>query len=244
MNRNEMRNRKSSVKETAGFSIFELVIAMTITLFLMGMASALIASAFSTRRRQDQHTDALADVQRGLNIMSREIAISGFNLSNNGIVIGDSDGSSIRIRANLNKYDTSASMTARSGISVAGEDKGEDVKYFLNDAGFTKYLVRYDRYAQQIPQDQTTSVLANRINDIRFHYFAQRVTYNTTNCDISNPSQPELATTNLTQATYVVIGLCVRLDAFGAPGTSGYQPAKNVLLVSDVALRRANLRTY
>ena len=244
MNRNDMKNRKSFARENAGFSIFELVIAMAITLFLMGMASALIASAFSTRRRQDEHTDALADVQRGLNIMSREIAISGFNLSNNGIVAGDSDATSIRIRANLNKYDTSVSTAARSGIGVVGEDRNEDVKYFINDAGFTRYLVRHDRYAQQIPIDQRTTVLANRISDIRFHYFAQRVTYTTANCDISNPSQAELATTNLAQATYVVIASCVRLEAFGTPGSSNYQPAKTVLLVSDVALRRANLRTY
>jgi prepilin-type N-terminal cleavage/methylation domain-containing protein len=242
-NRNEM-NKQPLLAKDAGFSLFELIIAMTITLVLMGLASALIASAFSVRKREDQHTDALADVQRGLNIMSREIAISGFNLSNNGIVTGDSDATSIRIRANLNKYDTSVSEQARSGIGLESEDKGEDIKYFLNDAGFTKYLVRYDRYASQSPEDQRTSVLANRIDSLRIHYFDRKVTYTTTDCDISNPSQAELATTDLAQAKYVVIGACVRLEALGTPGRSGYQPAQSVLLVSDVALRRANLRTY
>src|SRR6266496_6346106 len=181
--RKEMNNRQTLGKEVAGFSLLELLIAMTITLVLMGRSSALIASAFSVRKREDQHTDALADVQRGLNIMSREIAISGFNLSNNGIVIGDSDATSIRIRANLNKYDTTVGVAARSGISVAGEDKGEDIKYFLNDGGFTKYLVRYDKYGQQSPEDQRTSVLANRIDSLRIHYFDQRVTYATSGCD-------------------------------------------------------------
>ncbi len=244
MKYNDMDNRHSAAKEVAGFSIFELLIAMTITLVLMGLASALIASAFSVRSREDQHSDALADVQRGLNIMSREIASSGFNMSNNGIVTADSDGRSIRIRANLNKYDTSVSDLARSGISVAGEDKGEDIKYFLNDGGTTKYLVRYDRYAQQVPDDERTSVLANRIDSLKIHYFNQKVTYTTVDCDISNPSQTELTTTNLAQAKYIVVGACVRLEAIGTPGSTVYQPAQNVLLVSDVALRRANLRTY
>jgi hypothetical protein len=165
-------------------------------------------------------------------------------LSNNGIVTGDSDATTIRIRANLNKYDTTVSSLARSDISIEGEDKAEDVKYFLNDAGFTKYLVRYDRYAQQSPDDQRTSVLANRIDSLRIHYFDQKVTYTADGCDISSPSQTELSTTNLSQTKYVVIAACVRLDAMGTPGGNGYQPAQNVLLVSDVALRRANLRTY
>jgi type II secretory pathway pseudopilin PulG len=239
-----MSNRESSDKEVAGFSLYELIIAMTITIVLMGLASVLIARAFSMRSREDQHADALADAQRALNIMSREIASSGFNMSNNGIVPGDSDTTSIRIRANLNKYDTSVGATARSGISVPGEDKGEDIKYFLNDAGFTKYLVRYDKYAQQVPDDQRTSVLANRIDSLKIHYFDQKVTYTTSDCDISSPSQTELATTNLIQAKYIVVGACVTLLAVGNPGTPGFQPEQKVLLVSDIALRRANLRTY
>jgi len=239
-----MDHPNSPDKKITGFSLIELLIAMTITLVLMGLAATLIASSFSVRRREDQHTDAIADAQRTLNIMSREIASSGFNMSNNGIVAGDSDATSIRIRANLNKYDTSVSDTARSGISVQNEDKGEDLKYFLNDAGYTKYLVRYDMYAPVGPPDQRTSVLANRIDSIRIHYFDQRVTYTTNDCDIASPSRTELATTDLALAQYVVIGACVRLEAVGSPGTSGYQPAQSMLLVSDVALRQANLRTY
>jgi Tfp pilus assembly protein PilW len=241
---NGMSNRESSDKEVAGFSLYELIIAMTITIVLMGLASVLIARAFSMRSREDQHADALADAQRALNIMSREIASSGFNMSNNGIVPGDSDTTSIRIRANLNKYDTSVSTTARSGISVPGEDKREDIKYFLNESTDTKYLVRYDRYAQQVPDDQRTSVLANRIDSLKIHYFDQKVTYTTRDCDISSPSQTELATTNLSQAKYIVVGACVTLAAVGNPGTPGFQPEQKVLLVSDIALRRANLRTY
>jgi hypothetical protein len=36
----------------------------------------------------------------------------------------------------------------------------------------------------------------------------------------------------------------VQLDQVGQPGASGFQPAQNVLLVSDVNLRNANLLVY
>ncbi len=64
----------------AGFSLFELLIAMSVMVILMGLASSLLASAFKMRIRENQRTEALADAQRGLNLMSREIANSGYAL--------------------------------------------------------------------------------------------------------------------------------------------------------------------
>ena len=71
---------------STGFSIIELLVAMTITLILMSLASFLIAGSFNVRGRENQKSSALADAQRALNAMTREIANSGFGLSNNGIV--------------------------------------------------------------------------------------------------------------------------------------------------------------
>ena len=73
----------------AGFSLLELVIAMTITLLMMTAASTLLTSSVGTRVRENSRTDALADAQRAIQIMSREIANSGFGLTNNGIVPTD-----------------------------------------------------------------------------------------------------------------------------------------------------------
>ena len=87
---------------TAGFSLLELVIAMTVTLTMLGIASGMIASAFRIRTRENQKTEALADAQRGLNMITREVANSGYGLTDNGIVSGDSSSTSIRVRANLN----------------------------------------------------------------------------------------------------------------------------------------------
>src|SRR5215510_14959397 len=129
---------------SGGFSLLELIIAMAITMVLMTAASTLLANALRVRNRENQKSDALADTQRAINIMSREIANTGFNMTNNGIVAADSGLNSIRIRANLNKFDYDLSVTDDSRANV--QDSGEDITYFINEAENTKYLARHDRF--------------------------------------------------------------------------------------------------
>lgn len=227
----------------AGFSLIELIIAMSLTITVMGIATTLLAQALNVRTRTNANNDALADAQRALNIMSREIANSGFNLTGNGIVSGDTGtdangNSMIRFRANTNKFDGSFSTTARNGIGVVGEDSGEDVKYFVYKANNTNLLARYDEYGQA---GGSVTVLANRLDNLHMHYYGQRVTYGTSGCDLTGASASEVSPT---AAKYVVIAVCVQLGAVGSPGSAGYQPEKSVLLLSDVALRNSNLTVY
>jgi Tfp pilus assembly protein PilW len=217
----------------AGFSLVELLIAMTATLVMLGIATTALTSGYRIRDREESVTDAAADAQRALNIMSREIANAGFNLNTNGIVPGDSSTTSIRIRSNLNKYDATASEASRNGVI----DPGEDIKYFVNTANNTDYLVRHDANAT----GNKTTVLANRVDQIRVHYFSQKATYSTADCDISGASAAEVTPS---EARYVVLAVCVRIGASGSPNTAGYQPASNVLLVSDVTLRNSMLTNY
>jgi len=96
-------------KNENGFSIAELMIAMVIMLVLMGIASTLFSKALGVRSRESRKTDALTSAEAALNIMSREIANSGFGLysdpiskaADNGIIIADSDANRIHIRANI-----------------------------------------------------------------------------------------------------------------------------------------------
>jgi prepilin-type N-terminal cleavage/methylation domain-containing protein len=230
-----MRERKIKCESTAGFSLIELMIAMTITLTVMGIATTLIARSLKVRARENRHTDAMADSQRALNLMSREIANAGFRMKTNGIVWQDSsDDSSIRILANLNKY------TGETDDGVTEED--EDVKFFLADN--TQYLVRYD--ANAFAGSQST-VLANRITSLTVYYYSQRVDYTTGNCTApitTGAGVNRLTNANIANATYVVIAICVDLPAEGSPGSPGYQPATQTVLVSDVALRNANTTAY
>lgn len=226
----------SNNKNTSGgFSLLELLIAMVITMALMTAASTLLANALRVRSRENQKSDALADTQRALNIMSREIANAGFNLTNNGIVAADSGLNEIRVRSNLNRYDYDLSVSEDSRNNV--QDAGEDITYFINTADNTMYLARHDQYGTG------STVLANRIDGMNIHYFDQQVTYTAPpgGSDITGASAAEVSPAN---AKYIVIAISVTLDAVGQPGSPGYQPPYSVLLCSDVTLRNTGLWSY
>ena len=221
---------------TSGFSLLELLIAMAITMTLMTAAATLLASALRMRSRENQKSDALADTQRALNIMSREIANAGFNLTNNGIVPSESGLERIRIRANLDKFDFANPLLDNEDRSNV-QNEQEDITYFLNEADKTMYLVRHDLHGTG------STVLANRIDSLKIHYFDQKVTYTAPpgGSDIEDLSAAEVLPAN---AKYVVIVIAVTLDAVGTEGTNGYQPPYSVLLCSDVMLRNSELWSY
>jgi len=220
---------------SGGFSLLELLIAMVITMALMTAATTLLANALRVRSRENQKSDALADTQRALNIMSREIANAGFNMTGNGLVAADSSLNEIRVRANLNRYDYDPSVTDESRDNV--RDANEDITYFINTADNTMYLARHDQFGTG------STVLANRIDGMNIHYFDQKVTYTAPSggSDITGVSATEV---NPASAKYIVIAISVTLDAIGTPGQAGYQPPYSVLLCSDVTLRNSDLWSY
>jgi len=202
---------------------------------LMTAASTLLANALRVRSRENQKSDALADTQRALNIMSREIANSGFNMTGNGIVAADSGLNEIRVRSNLNRYDFDPLVTDESRANV--QDPNEDITYFINTADNTMYLARHDEFGTG------STVLANRIDGMSIHYFDQKVTYTAPpgGSDITGASALEVSPAN---AKYIVIAISVTLDAVGTPNSPGYQPPYSVLLCSDVTLRNTGLWSY
>lgn len=148
-----MSNKHLKMREAKqdGFSLLELMIAMTITLAVMVAASTLLASSLRTRARENLRSQALAAAQRALSIMSREISNSGYGLTDNGIVVADSAPDSIRVRANLN-----------NDADVGDID--EDVRFILQTA--TNQIVRYD---DSTPASQA-SVLATNITSLTIRY--------------------------------------------------------------------------
>jgi type II secretory pathway component PulJ len=235
----------------AGFSLLEVIIAMGITVTVMTLASTLLAAGFRVRSREDRKSDAVADVQRALNIMTREISNAGLKLpsglpavSTNGVVTNDSDSQSLRLVSNLNGMPDPANGYFED---TDVEDMDEDLKFlmYVDAALGQRYIVRYERNGA----NQTT-VLANRIDSLIFRYYDQKVTYDTTVttvggnqvCDIRNVK--DAAGNNKTevspsQAKFVVIAVGVTLPPVGSPNTDGYQPASQVQLTSDVVLRNS-----
>jgi len=215
--------------------LIELLIAMVITLTVMGIATTMIARSLRIHARENRRTEALGDSQRALNLMSREIANAGFRMKTNGIVWQDSNNDkSIRVLANLNKY----TGEVDGGVT----EDGEDVKFFLADN--TQYLVRYDAHA---PEDLRSTVLANRISSLWIYYYSQRVNYTTGDCDapvVTPAGVNKLTNANIATAKYVVLAVCVELPEEGVAGSPGYQPASRTLLVTDVNLRNAGINDY
>ncbi|MFL6374650.1 MAG: type II secretion system protein J [Pyrinomonadaceae bacterium] len=158
-----MKNRRQ-----AGFSLLEMMIAMTIMLILMGIVTSLLSRSLGVRARESQRTDALTSAEAALNVMSREIANSGFGiytgtnsrLASNGLVTGDSNASQIHFRANITN--NGPVNTTQSVLTT--DDPGEDVTYFFDPN--TSSIVRFD------PNDNPqTSVVVNRISSVTYTYF-------------------------------------------------------------------------
>lgn len=146
-----MEQKKDCKSE--GFSLIELIISMTVTLVLLGLVSTLLAGALNSRKRESRRTDALSSAQAALNVMSREIANTGFGLNYNGLVPADSDDNQLHFRSNV------------TNINSDTNSDDEDLTYFFDDA--TKSIVRFDRY--HTPQ---TSVIVNRISNVNFKYYS------------------------------------------------------------------------
>lgn len=235
--------KQISGRGQAGFSLLELIVAMTITIVLAGLASTLLAGSFSMRARENQKTEALADAQRGLNLMTREIANSGYGLTDNGIVAADSGLTSIRVRANLNA--ASGEITSNST-----SDRDEDIKYLLwsDPDNLNSFIVRLD-----VNSSAQEMILANRVDSMKLRYYGDKVTYDTGNCDVNNGDitnvrdqygNPVGEVALKAAAKYIVLSVCVNLPAVSTPGTPGYQPSSSVHLVSDIALRNSQLYNY
>ena len=222
---------KSHTKSSSqsGFSLLELVIGMSITLVIITIASTLLASSFAIRGRENQRSAAIADAQRALNTMSREIANAGYGLSTNGVVAGDSGLTQIRVRSDLD-------------LSGATNASLEDLKYVLVNDANGSFIVRMD-----LQPAQTTGLIANRIDGLAIYYYDQRVTYTIGDgviTNVLNSAGTAQAPVTPDAAKYIVIVVKVTLPAVGTAGSPGYQPLSATQLASTVTLRNASLQTY
>lgn len=178
-------------KKDQGFSLFELLVAMTITLAVMVGASTLLARSFEIRSRENRKSDGLADVQRALNTMTRELAISGYGLVDNGIVAGanDSNQTAIHFRANLNNTNS------------ATTDADEDIGYIFRAADLAIY--RYDRNTGTMTQ------LASRIDSLQITYRD----LNGATLNVAASPQAVATATNLTLAVSVTLPATSKMPA-------------------------------
>ncbi len=193
----------------AGFSLLELMIAMTITLVLLALVTTLFSGSMSIRERESAKTDALTSANAALNVMSREIANAGYGLTDNGIISADSGTNQIHFRSNWNNG------------NLATSTEGEDITFYYDPA--TESIVRYDAHA-----GTTTSTVVNGISNVTFQYFDYA----------GSTSTPSVVTTPGDSTGRVRITVTVNLeDVQGQPTGQSVQYTSDVTLRNAVFMR-------
>ena len=195
-----------------GFTLIEMIIAMVITLIILGVAVATFSSALTSRQFQAGRTDGITSAQAALNIMTREIGNSGFGLTHNGIVVADSNENRIHFRSNINNQNQNTN------------DEGEDVTYFFDTP--SQSVVRYDPAASPM-----TSGIINSVSDIDIFYYNFGTACNQT----TNPGGCVGAASMDTGK--VRITLTVVLDRNANVNANGNR--QNIEISSEVTLRNS-----
>ncbi len=144
-------NETTKKLKDRGFSLVEMLVSMTITLMILGVAVTIFSRVLGTRARETSRTDAITSAQAALNIMSREIGNSGYGLDYNGVGT-DSTSTMLHIRSNTDNtnYET--------------VDPGEDIAFYLDGTGGDQSVVRHDNHTNE------TSGIINRISSVNFTY--------------------------------------------------------------------------
>lgn len=211
-----MKNQTQD-KGASGFSLIELMIAMAIVLIVLGLVSTLFSRSLATRQEESSRADALTSAQGALNVISREIANSGYGIEGNGIALGaDSGAQKLHFRSNI-KNDNEIFT-----------DPGENVTYFFDAA--TESILRHDVNGGGVNTPKT-SILINRISSLGFQYFDYVGT--------SAPTGPNLVPTVNTSRVRVTIRIALEQ-------VQGQVNPQTVVLTSDVSLRNSDfmLRQY
>jgi type II secretory pathway pseudopilin PulG len=195
--------------KASGFSIAELLIVMTIMLVVLSLAATLFSKSLGTRQRESSRTDALTAAQAALNVMSREIANSGFGLLDNGIVFADSNQQRLHFLSNIRNHNTVTT------------DPGENITYFFDPV--SESILRHDANANGINSSQT-SIIINRISSVNFQYFNYS----------GSSSLPTISSTPSFNTGRVRMTITVELE-----DVQGQLDNQSVVLVSDVTLRNS-----
>lgn len=128
---------------------------MVIMLVIVGTVTTLFSRSLLTKSRESSRTDALTASQAALNVMSREIANSGYGTITNGLM---SDSTNERVHFVSNHINTNDNLL----------QPGENVTYYFEPS--SESILRYDANGQG-PGSPLTSIIINRISRVEYEYF-------------------------------------------------------------------------
>ena len=210
-------------KGEAGFSLAELIVDLCVTLIIMAAATSLLSQSFHIQGRENRRTAALADTQRALNTITREVSNAGYNLKSNGILADESGEESLTVLSDFDRDDVWDDDES-SPSSCATTEHRHQVARPLHPRGGRRHPRR-------------PPVLAEYVDTFKCAYFSEKVDYETGGCELGDDVLAKATTAD--KAQYVVFIVCATLPEMGAKGAAGYQPESRVQLVSDTTLRNS-----
>ncbi len=107
-----------------GFSLIELLIAMTLGLIVLGAISSVFLGQRQTYDAQEQIADMVQTARAAMDMMSREIRIAGYNPANAGFNGITYDSSQLQIQADIN------------GDGNTSSDPNENITYTYDAENF------------------------------------------------------------------------------------------------------------
>ena len=107
-----------------GFSLIELLIAMTLGLVVLGAISSVFLGQRQTYDAQEQITDMVQTARAAMDMMSREIRMAGYNPANAGFNGITYDSSQLQIQADIN------------GDGNTSSDPNENITYTYDAENF------------------------------------------------------------------------------------------------------------
>jgi prepilin-type N-terminal cleavage/methylation domain-containing protein len=211
---------RSKAHDSRGFSLVELMVALGVTLVIMAVSARMLSMTLNVRSRENQRTEAVSDVQRVLQMMSREIGNAGLGLTSNGLMLypaaatavpGKTELLKLRVRSNLNAFPPDNDTDT--------DETDEDIVYaYVEEAApgpARRYVTRQDANTESV------SLLADDIDELTFDFLNEDGT----------------AAANVAAAERVRITATVTLPAVGTEGQAGYQPPSRMRLRSEATLR-------
>lgn len=218
--------KQYAVTSESGFSLLEMIVALTLTIIIATLAFVLLAKSLNRKVHDQAQVSAVADANQALSRMSNEIGNAGFGLTSNGLVLSECTEEKIRVRANLN-----ALMKQTSSGAVTDPD--EDVIYQLvSNLDGGSALVRTDVNSGE------STIIASLIDnkDINGDGDGDGLTFSyldTVGNEVSPPN-----------AVRVLIVLRITLPQIGVPSSPAYQPETSTQLSSSVILLNSRLHSY
>ncbi len=209
-----------------GFSLIEMLLALTITLIITALAFTLLAQSLSRKMRDETQVSGLADANQALSRISQEIGNSGFGLKTNGLTAADCTEEKIRLRANLNSL-----MKETTSGTVTDPDEDLIFQVVVNSEG-ENALIRSD------VNTGGTTIMSTMIDnqDTDGDGDGDGLTFNYLD-DAGNAVSPG-------NAVKIEIIIRITLPQISKPGAPGYQPEINKQLSSLVVLRNSRLLAY